>query len=367
MKTYQVEKKRLPKSAAELKVILPVDFLLSAKGKALQNLSSDLEIPGFRKGHVPPSIAENHFGNDRLLQESANLALSEHFPKIIEQENLDVLGHPHISITKLAFGNPMEFTATVSLMPEFELPDYRAIARSAVAKAKEDKFEATEKEIDDVLLQIRKNKAHIDWHRAHKGEDHDHPDLEKEENLPALDDKLAQEAGDFKNLDELREKIKQNIAEDKKYKNIEKIRAEIMEELVKNTNIEIPDILVESETDKSIARMKDDLGRAVNGTKQNGAGDTSHESAWQDYLSHIKKDEASLRKELEKNSEKKAKIQLIFNKIAAVEKLGLNKEILEHEVAEIMRLYPDASVQNARTYVETILLNQEVLKMLEKE
>ena len=343
-----------------MEVSLPADFLVSGRKKALEMFSTSLEISGFRKGHVPENIVVEKMTEGKILEEAADIILKEHFPKIIEQEKIDIIGRPKISITKLALGNPVEFKATFAVLPLFELPDYRAIARSAVVLAKADKndLEATDKEVDDILLQIRKNKAHFDWSRSaeatrDKQEKHDHPDFNKEENLPKLDDELAKAAGNFKNLGELKEKIKQNIIEEKKFRNAEKIKAAIMEELVKNTKIDLPQILMNSEIEKSLAQMKNDIERA--GMK------------WNEYLSNIKKGEEDLKKDLKESSEKKAKIQLIFNKIAEVEKLEPNKEILENEVKEVMEHYPEASEMNARIYVATILLNSEVLKLLENQ
>ena len=296
-----------------------------------------LEIPGFRKGHTPENMVIEKVGETKILEESADLILREHFPKIIEQEKLDIIGRPKISITKLALGNPLEFKAVFAVLPEIELSDYRAIAKEVgeKEKSKEEKIEANEKEIDEVLLQIRKNKAHFD----------------KTENLPELNDEFAKLAGNFKNLDELKEKVKQNIIEEKKIKNIEKKRASIMEELLKNTKIDLPEILIESEIEKSLAQMKDDIVRMG--------------SKFEDYLTHIKKTEEDLKKDLREGSEKKAKVQLIFNKIAEAEKIEPNKEILENEVKEVLKHYPEASETNARIYVSTILLNSEVLRLLE--
>ena len=84
-----------------------------------------------------------------------------------------------------------------------------------------------------------------------------------------------------------------------------------------------------------------------------------------EYLIQVKKTEDDLKKDLKESSEKKAKVQLIFNEIAKVEKLEPNKEILENEVKEVLKHYPNASETNARIYVATILINQEVLKLLE--
>jgi trigger factor len=363
---YEVKIKKLPKSEVEVEISLPADFLASARKKAIGIFCMSLEIPGFRKGHIPENIAIEKVGEAKILEEAADILLKEHFHKIIGQEKLDIIGRPKISITKLALGNPVEFKAVFSVMPLFELPDYKKLAKNETGK-KDDEVEASEKEVDDVLQQIRKNKAHFDWsHSAEatrdKQEKHDHPDFNKEENLPKLDDELAKSAGNFKSLNGLREKVKQNIIEEKKARNIEKKRAKIMEELIKNTKIELPEILIESETEKSLAQMKSDVERM--GVK------------WNEYLSNVKKTDLSaeasakaeedLKKDLRENSEKKAKIQLILNKIAEVEKLEPNKEILENEVKEVLKHYPDASETNARIYVATILLNSEVLKLLEK-
>ncbi|MFH0804029.1 MAG: trigger factor [Candidatus Zambryskibacteria bacterium] len=352
---YEVKIKKLPKSEVEMGATLPADFLVSARKKAIGMFSTSLDIAGFRKGHVPENIVVEKIGEDKILEEATDILLKEHFPKIMEENKLDIIGHPKISITKLALGNPVEFKAVFAVMPEFELPDYRKIAASSkqqvASKEKREDLEAGEEEIENVLLQIRKNKAHFDYHEKHP-EDKTHNHEIKDEDLPVLDDEFAKMAGNFKNLDELKNKVKENIIAEKKIRNIEKKRAEIIEELLKNTKIEMPEILIESETQKSLAQMEGDVESTGN--------------KWEEYLSQVKKTEDDLKKDLRESSEKKAKIQLIFNKIAEVEKLEPNKEILENEVKEVLKYYPNASEQNARIYVATILLNSEVLKLLEK-
>ena len=126
-----------------------------------------------------------------------------------------------------------------------------------------------------------------------------------------------------------------------------------MEELVKNTKIELPEILIESEVEKSLAQMKDDVERM--GAK------------FEEYLTQTKKTSEDLKKDLHESSEKKAKIQLIFNKIAEAEKITPDPDILENEVKTVLEHYPKASEINARVYVATILLNQKVLDLLEKQ
>ena len=289
-----------------------------------------------------------------ILDESADIILKEHFNNIIAQEKLDIIGSPRISITKLVLGNPFEFKANFAVLPEINLPDYKKISKEIREKneKKTEEIEVTDKEVDDVLLQIRKNKAHIDWHKQNRDADHhNHPDLEKEENLPPIDDELAKSAGNFKDLVELKEKVKENIKIEKEHRAKDKLRAEIIEAILKETKIDLPEILVDSETNKSLAQMKDDV------TRMGGK--------WEDYLLHTKKSDDDLKKELRESSEKKALTQLIFNKIAEVEKIEPNATVLENEVKEILRMYPEAKEESARIYVSTILINQEVLKLLE--
>ena len=143
---YEVKIKKLPKSEVEMDVSLPADFLVSAKKKALEMLSVSMEIPGFRRGHIPENIVIEKVGEGKILEEATNILLKEHFPKIIEQKKLDIIGRPNISITKLALGNPVEFKAVFAVMPEIELPDYKKIVVSSKqsASSKEEKIEISE-------------------------------------------------------------------------------------------------------------------------------------------------------------------------------------------------------------------------------
>ncbi|HEY4516163.1 MAG TPA: trigger factor [Candidatus Paceibacterota bacterium] len=363
--SYKVEVKKLPKSEMELKGSIEAPLLEGARKKALKKLSERINIAGFRKGHVPEKVVVEKIGEGNILEEAAEILLSEFYPKILVDQKIDSIGRPKVSITKLATHNPLEFTITTAVLPIFELGDYKKVTKDIreKEKSKEVKIEATEKEINDVVTQIRKNKAHYDWShsaspfsRATRDKQdnlvHDHPDFEKEENLPEFNDEFAKQVGKFESVEQMKEKVKENIIEEKKYREIEKKRALIMDALVKTVDMELPDILIESEVEKSLAQMKDDVARA-------GAN-------FEDYLKETKKKEEDLRADLREGANKKAKIQLIFNKIAEEEKLAPNKEILEHEVKQILEHYPGASEESARIYIATQLLNREVLKLLEQ-
>lgn len=352
---YKVE--RLPKSEIKIDMAIDSSLLPEARKKAVKALSEKMEVDGFRKGNVPEKMVVERVGEGSILQDAAEILINELFPQILVEEKLDLIGHPQISIKKLAMGNEIELEARFYIMPEIKLGDYKKIAKEAIdaSRKAQDKTEATDKEVNDVLTQIRKNKAHFDYHKNNpEDKDHaNHPDYDKEENLPPLDDELAKSAGKFNSLAELKEKVKENIVEDKKSRNSEKARAAILEKLVEETKFDLPEVLIESETDKSIAQVKDDVARM--GGK------------FEDYLTHIKKSEEEFRKELREPAEKRGRMQLILNEIAREEKIQPNKEILDNETKKIMEMYPGAREENARIYVATQLVNAEVLKLLENQ
>ena len=58
-------------------------------------------------------------------------------------------------------------------------------------------------------------------------------------------------------------------------------------------------------------------------------------------------------------------MEVILKEIFKKEKLELNKEEVEKQMAQIKAMHPDVEEENIRLYVENILINEEVMKFLE--
>jgi len=129
-KKYNVEIKKLPGSRIEIKASISAMDFDAAKGEAVKRLGADVELPGFRKGHVPEKVLLSKIGEAALLEEMAEVAISHAYPAIIVEEKLDVIGRPQVGITKIAHGNPLECTITTAVFPEYKLPDYKRQART---------------------------------------------------------------------------------------------------------------------------------------------------------------------------------------------------------------------------------------------
>ncbi len=335
------EIKKLEKSLVEIKGEIEAAEFESYRDAALKKLGESVEIDGFRKGHVPANILEQKLPEMALLEEMAQMALSKSYGKIIADNKIDAIGYPKINITKLAKGNPLGFTITVATLPEIKLPDYKSLAKKVGSK--EEKIEVTDAEFENIVKQARMIRAK----EIAKGGEID------ENNLPEIDDEYVKTLGGFENRADFDKKIRENILAEKEMRAKDKKRLEIIEAIISETNLEVPEVLIDSEVHKMLHKMKSDIeAMGLN---------------YDDYLKNLKKTEEDLHKDFEKDAEKRAKLQLIVGEIAKAEKLEAPKDMVEAEVKKVTEIYKDVSPENARAYIESVLQNEEVFKFLEAQ
>lgn len=354
MTVYQnIKTTELENSEVEITGELNTEVLESSRKKAIAKFSKNASIEGFRKGNIPENILVKHVGEMPILEEAAHLALQEHFPAILKESGVPAIGHPQVTITKLAQGEPIGFKITVAIMPTVTLPDYTKIASEVIAKH-DSPAPATDKEVEETIEQIRKNKALFDANQKAKDADTEKKstDTDSEPKLPEVTDEFVKTLGDFKDVTDFKSKLKENITKEKEQKAHQARRAALVEELVKNAKINVPGTLIEMELAKMLAGFKDDVAKA--------------NLTYEDYLKQINKTEEDIRKEWRPNAKKSVKLQLILNNIASEEKITADKDILEKETKHLVDMYKDAEPDRVRAYVETQLVNQKVFEFLEK-
>lgn len=333
-------------SEASIEVEVSWVDLQKARAKAFTEIQKNIALDGFRKGNAPEKLIVEKFGELYILGEGAELIIDETYSKLLEEHKLNTIGHPNVSIVKLAPENPLVFKVKVALMPKAELPDYKEIAKKILPTKKEVSVE--DKEVADAIEDIRKHKAHDEMHQ--KGVPHTEGD-EKDIVLPELNDEFAKSLGNFASIEDLKTKLKENILEEKKIKEGQRVRLEIVEKIIAETKVGIPAVLVESELEKLVNQFKSDISQY--GMKP------------EDYLTHIKKTEEDLRKEWQPEAEKRAKMNVILAEIAIKENVEPNKEEVESQAAQLLAMYSDLDPLRAKLYVEHMLTNEEVLKFLE--
>ena len=331
---------KLPKSLVEIKGEIDSVEFEKFRTPALKKLGENVEIDGFRKGHAPVAILVQKLGDAMILEEMAQLALSKHFPKILKENKIDAIGYPKINITKLALGNPLGYTITVATLPEMKLPDYKNIAKEV--NGKDFSTTVTDAEFEAVLKQARTMRTKSE----NKG-----VEITPETPLLDLDDEYVKSLGGFESLEDFKKKIRDNMQEEKEWREKDKRRLQIIEGIIEKTEIDVPEVLIETELAKMTHKMKADI---------EGMG-----LKYDDYLKNLNKTEADLQSEWQKDAEKRAKLQLVVGEIAKAENLHADKATVEAEVKKVIDTYPDASPDNAHMYIESVLQNEEVFKFLE--
>jgi len=352
--------KKLEKSEVEISGILEWNDFEKYETKALSKIGERVELPGFRKGKAPADIVKGAVSEMEVLEEMAQDALSENYVKILEENKIDAIGHPQVQITKIGKGANLEFKIITATMPEIKLPDYKKIAKTENNK-EENKKEIiiNENEVEKVITDLRKMRAeqsrHPHEHKENESEEEHakaHAEIPESE-WPELNDEFVKSFGDFKNVEAFKEKIRNNLKIEKETEGKDKVRLAIMEEIVKQTEEELPEILIQSETDKILYRLQADIANV--GFK------------FEDYLKQINKTEEDLRKEWRDEAKKRAKLQMIIMKISEKENLKPTEEEITRDVEQITKMYKDADPTRARAYVEQMLENEKVFKFLEEQ
>lgn len=351
-KTYSsVEIKKLDKSRVEITASIAAEIWEKFRNQAIKEINESVTIDGFRKGMVPENVLVSKVGEATVNEEMAEHAIGKAYVRIILENKIDALGRPEIQLTKIAKGNPLEFKAVVTVMPEVKLPEYKKIAEKTLSSASSlADLEVTDKDVDEAILKIRKS------HASHEGHDHEKMTPEDHEkaimdSLPEFNDEFVRGLGDFKDIANFKNKVREMVGENKKDELKEKNRIRIADAIADETKVEIPDIMIETELNRTQTQFESDIERmGVN---------------LEDYLKHAKKTVEEIRKDWYPHAEKKAKLQLILNAISSAEKILPTKEEIEEEVNHIVEHYKEADRERATVYAETVLTNEKIFQFLE--
>ncbi|MEK7649620.1 MAG: trigger factor [Patescibacteria group bacterium] len=325
-------------SRVEVKGVIDTHVFDSYILKTTTRVVADAELDGFRKGKAPEKMVVDKIGEEKILQESAEAALQNEWPKVLEEQKIEAIGPAEFHITKLARGNPLEWTARVAVMPDITLPDFRKIAHEINSKKETLTLEVTEKEITDTLNYIQRV-------RTPEGQ-----------TPPPLDDAYAQSLGNFATLAALQDNIKQGILEEKNGKARDAHRMLLIEEVAKAATVEIPDIMIDAEQTK----MLDELRHSI---EEMGL-------VWDEYLAHLKKPEAEIRTGFKEDAARRVRVSLTLREIARTEATEATADEVARRVEVMLRPYEEkdrAQIDRGRVeeYAKGVLRNEKVIELLE--
>ena len=317
----------LSPTRVKLTVEVPSEELQPHIDAALKSIGSQIQVPGFRKGKVPARIIEQRVGKGAVVQEAVNDALPEFFGKAVEETEVEPIGQPEVDITEVPMedGEDLKFTVEVDVRPEITLPDYEGVTiqvdnlevtdadveekltelrerfgtLTGVDRAVENgdfvsidlKAEVDGEEVDSVegvsyevgsgnmlegmdeaLIGMAKGETK-NFSAPLAGGDQAGSSADctvtvqsvKVRELPEVDDDFAQMASEFDTAEELRADVTKQAEQSKKFEQGIQARDKVLEHLVDNTEIALPESIIEAEVNSHLeqeGRLEDDEHRA---------------------------------------------------------------------------------------------------------
>ena len=398
----------LSPTRARITVEVPFEELKPSLDAAYQSIAKQINIPGFRKGKVPPPVIDRQVGRGAVLDEAINDALPKLYVQALQDNDLQPLAQPEIDVTKLEDNALFEFTAEVDVRPSIEVPAYDALTvqvddalvsdediveqvdalreRFATLKdvdrpAQDDDIvtidltatrdgEAVEggevngysykvgsgdmlEGIDDALRGLSAGKD-ATFTSQLLGGDLSGQDVEvsvsvtavKEQELPELDDEFAQTASEFDTMDELREDVATRLERGKRLEQAATARDAVLEQLLDAAEIPLPDGVVAEE----LAGRRQEIEQQLT-----YAGMTMEQ-----YLENEKQTVDEFEAELEKRVRDAMASQFLLDEIARAEEIGVEQE----ELTQHLLLRAQQSGQNPDEFIKHMMEHNHIPEMV---
>jgi trigger factor len=131
---------------AKLTVEVPFEELQPSLDAAYKTIAQQINVPGFRRGKVPPMVIDRQVGRGAVLEQAINEVVPQKYIEAMQSHDLQPLAQPDIEVTRMDDHESIEFTAEVDVRPEITVPEWKGIAAEV---------EDTEVSDDDVDEQVQ--------------------------------------------------------------------------------------------------------------------------------------------------------------------------------------------------------------------
>ena len=398
----------LSPTRAKLTVEVPFEELKPSLDAAYKKIAQQINVPGFRRGKVPPMVIDRQVGRGVVLDEAINSALPKLYVDALQANELEPLAQPEIDITRLEDNDTLEFTAEVDVRPEVDLPSYEGLEVTV------EDIEVTDEDVDAQIQNLRERFATlteverpaaegdfvtIDLVARKDGEvvegaevsgmsyqvgrggmldgldealtglepggsttftsqlvggDAKGEDVEvevkvtsvKEQELPELDDDFAQMASEFDTVEELREDVRTRLANGKRLEQAAEARDAVLEKILDMVEVPLPEAVVDAELKARRESITQQLAFAGMTMEQ--------------YLDNEEQTVDEFEADLEKRVRDAVAAQFVLDQIAKREELSVN----EGELQEHLMRRAQQSGQNPQEFIQHMLEHNHIPEMV---
>ena len=124
--------------------------------RVFNSVKKNLNVPGFRKGHLPRPVFNQRFGEEALYQDTLNALLPAAYEAAVKEAEIEVVAQPQFDVTSMEKGQDWTITAEVVTKPEVKLGEYKNLEVSVdVSK------EVSDADVDARIERERNNLAEL--------------------------------------------------------------------------------------------------------------------------------------------------------------------------------------------------------------
>ncbi len=147
-----------------MNVIVPSGVVNSERRRLTGELAARVKLPGFRKGHVPPSVVEKRFGQS-LSREALDKLIGAAYREALSQQELNPISEGEVDNVQYEPDHDLTFSISFDVRPEIEL------SRLGGFRVERPAVNGLEDKLEQVLGRLREEKG--TWHPLEEGKPED--------------------------------------------------------------------------------------------------------------------------------------------------------------------------------------------------
>src|SRR6266568_4334344 len=136
----------------EISVEIPAEDVAREMETIVQKYQKVARLPGFRSGHVPPSIIKQRFKED-LKSDVVEALVPRYFRKEAEKQGMIPVSQPRVTDLHIHDGEPLRFKASFEIMPDIVVEGYKEL------RADKPSISVTDEEVGQALSDLREQHA----------------------------------------------------------------------------------------------------------------------------------------------------------------------------------------------------------------
>jgi len=344
--------KKLPKSQAEIQITIPAETISEKYESVYLKMAPDVKLQGFRPGKAPRNMIEGAIGEDKIYQEVFNDLMFEAYRNAVKEHDLEPITYPHFHIDEFQKGSDLKAHAVVHLRPAVKIGDYKKI------KAKKSVPEVKDEDVKKVL-----DKAYENWMKSKGGQDAASPiitattlsqaEAKAETQKQLTKDDFYKEVGatdESTLLSQIRHEL-EHQAQSRAEMDFEN---QILDQLEKLTDIDLPDILIEQELGSMMKSLETQL--------------VPLKIKLEDYLKEKNETEEKLKEKWHPIATKRVKLEFALSEVTKNE----NIDVSEDEIITVIngagdeKLKKELEKPEQKVYIKYSLQREKTLDRLKE-